>query len=49
MKNERWFYNIYQSSDMVSVANLFKKLMMVMNSIILTILTANFLKSDHIN
>ncbi len=46
MKNERRFYNTYQSSDMVSVANLCTKLM---NSIILTILPTNFLKSDHIN
>ncbi len=30
-------------------ANLFTKLMMSMNSIILIILTTNFLKSDHIN
>ncbi len=29
--------------------NLFTKLMMSMNSIVLTILTTNFLKSDHIN
>ncbi len=49
MKNERRFYDTYQLSDVVSVANLFTELMMAMNLIILTSLTTNFLKSDHIN
>ncbi len=42
------FYENFENNS-ASIENLFTKLMMSMNSIILTILTINFLKSDPIN
>ncbi len=44
----RMFYENFKNNQ-ASFENLFTKLIMAMNSIISTILTTNFLKSDHIN